>query len=119
MRGRLLTSSLTALPALCPPPPPPPPPPPLPAAPPQRRAWFRYSKEMSKIAVKMSRWVQRLQQYTVSPVEAMASTARHSMEVRMQGGQGPGAAPRSCGLRRRRVVALQAQKGHRGGTIRV
>ncbi|KAL4422095.1 hypothetical protein ABPG77_001563 [Micractinium sp. CCAP 211/92] len=46
-----------------------------------RRAWFRYSKEMSKIAVKMSRWVRRLQQYTVSPVEAMASTARHSMEL--------------------------------------
>lgn len=46
-----------------------------------RRSWFRYSKEMSKIAVKMSRWLHRLQQYVVAPVEAMASTARRSAEL--------------------------------------
>ncbi|KAL4458239.1 hypothetical protein ABPG75_013104 [Micractinium tetrahymenae] len=46
-----------------------------------RRAWYRYSKEISKIAVKMSRWVRKLQQYTAAPVGAMATTARHSMEL--------------------------------------
>jgi hypothetical protein len=47
----------------------------------QRRAWFNYSKRLAKIAAGVSKWVQRLQQYSVQATGAMATNASQALQV--------------------------------------
>jgi hypothetical protein len=48
----------------------------------QRRSWTNYSKRMAKIAVGVSRWVQRLQAYAVQPPSGLVTNANRALEVR-------------------------------------
>ena len=48
----------------------------------QRRSWHQYSKRLAKAAVGASRWVRRLQEYTLHPLDAMSTHAGQSLEVR-------------------------------------
>ncbi len=50
----------------------------------QRRSWHEYSKRLAKIAVGVSRWVQRLRQYAVQPTEGLVLGANRSLEVRIE-----------------------------------
>ncbi|KAL4854893.1 Protein-ribulosamine 3-kinase [Chlorella vulgaris] len=46
-----------------------------------RRCWTNYSKRMAKIAVGVSRWVQRLQAYAVQPPSGLVTDANRSLEL--------------------------------------
>ena len=48
----------------------------------QRRSWHAYSKRLAKIAVGVSRWVRRLQEYALQPTEGLVTNANSSLEVR-------------------------------------
>jgi hypothetical protein len=49
----------------------------------QRRCWHNYSKRLAKIAVGVSRWVKRLQEYAVQPAEGLVTNAHRSLEARL------------------------------------
>ena len=53
----------------------------------QRRSWHNYSKRLAQVAVKMSKWVDKLQAYTVQPTEGLVTNAQRALEVRTRGWQ--------------------------------
>lgn len=51
----------------------------------QRRSWHDYSKRLAQVAVKVSKWVHKLQAYTVQPAEGLVTNAQRALEVRSGG----------------------------------
>ena len=52
-----------------------------PAPQPQRRSWHNYSKRLAKVAVGVSKWVQKLQAYAVQQPESLVINAQRALEV--------------------------------------
>jgi hypothetical protein len=47
----------------------------------QHRSWHNYSKRLAKVAVGVSKWVHKLQTYTVQPPEGLITNAQRALEL--------------------------------------